>query len=108
MPRPILSDREILLLLDRCISAEQKCDAREAEALAAGKTSLASYVKRLRQQYSTMKENLLSQMTGEGTSTQDLHDQLQKITREFAAIDDTNPGVHHSKILPPGIPSQDN
>src|SRR5688500_3323489 len=57
LPESGLSDMEILLLLDMCLSAETKCDERLAEAIRGYKGASVSYLQQLKQHYANMREN---------------------------------------------------
>ena len=71
-----LSDKEILLLLDMCLSAEAKCDERLAEAIRSYQGVSVSYLQQLKQHYANMRQNFLAILHARGHSQAQLQEQL--------------------------------
>jgi hypothetical protein len=79
MHRPPLTDTHILLMLEMCLDAEERCDQRVRMARMSGDFGAASQALKLREQYSDMKHRLHEEIRQGGTTTEDLHEQLQSL-----------------------------
>jgi hypothetical protein len=76
MPRKVLSDSDILLVLDMCIEAEQKCDRRIAIAIRNRQGASIEYLQVLKRQYASMKQHLLAEINQRGASDEKIRSQL--------------------------------
>jgi hypothetical protein len=76
MPRKVLSDSDILLVLDMCIEAEQKCDRRIAAAIQSRQGASIEYLQVLKRQYANMKQHLLVEINQRGASDEEIRAQL--------------------------------
>lgn len=79
MRSPKLTEQQVLMMLELCLEAEERCDERIITARDKGDFSTAAYEVQLKEQYENMKARLLEDMEFQGATTQDLHDMLQKI-----------------------------
>lgn len=79
MNRPALTDTQILLLLDICLDAEQRCDEREKFARAVGHVQKAEYVVQLREQYASMRQAFLEEIKRAGMNTREQHQKLHPL-----------------------------
>jgi hypothetical protein len=80
---PKLTEHQVLMMLELCLEAEERCDERIAAARAKGDYTTAAYEIQLREQYENMKTRLLDEMRYQGATTQDLHAMLQRIGRSI-------------------------
>jgi hypothetical protein len=78
---PKLTEHQVLMMLELCLDAGERCDERIAAARARGEYSTAAYEVQLKEQYENMKTRLLDEMRYSGATTQDLHAMLQRIGR---------------------------
>jgi hypothetical protein len=91
MHSPKLTDHQVLMMLELCLDAEERCGDRIAAARERGDFNTAAYEVQLREQYENMKARLLEEMKFSGATTQDLHNMLQQIGRSverFARLAD--------------------
>lgn len=79
MHRPPLTDTHILLMLEMCLDAEERCDQRVRLARIHGDVEAAAQALRMREQYTDMKHRLHEEIRQSGTTTDDLHEQLQSL-----------------------------
>jgi hypothetical protein len=71
-----LTDMEILLLLDMCLSAEAKCDERLANAIRGYQGVSVSYLQQLKQHYANMRKNFYAILDARGISAEHTQTQL--------------------------------
>jgi hypothetical protein len=72
-----LSDTELLLLLDMCLSAEQKCDERLAEAIRTFQGTRLSYLQQLKRHYAELRQNFLDILHERGRTEAEIQHQLK-------------------------------
>jgi hypothetical protein len=65
-----LTDMEILLLLDMCLSAEAKCDERLANAASGFHGVSVSYLLQLKQHYANMRKHFYAILDERGISAE--------------------------------------
>lgn len=83
MRRPAITDNQLLLILEMCFDAEERCDERIEKARDAGDYRAAADAVQLREQYEDLKQRVFSEMKSDGTTTSDLHQQLRGFSRLF-------------------------
>jgi hypothetical protein len=74
-----LTEQQVLMMLELCLEAEERCDERISAARQKEDYSTAAYEVQLKEQYENMRARLLEEMRFEGATTQDLHDMLQQV-----------------------------
>jgi hypothetical protein len=82
-----LTDMELLLLLDMCLSAEAKCDERLAESIRGFKGASVSYLQQLKEHYANMRRNFLAILHERGISQEQLQTQLEAHFPERPSIE---------------------
>jgi hypothetical protein len=73
-----MSDTELLLLLDMCIGAEKKCEARLTEAIRTFQGTRVTYLEQVIKHYSGMRENFLRILHDRGCSKDDIYRKLEQ------------------------------
>ena len=81
MLQPKLTSDQVLMMLELCLDAEERCDERIAAAREQNDYTTAAYEVQLKEQYENMKGRLMEEMRVAGATTQDLHSMLQQIGR---------------------------
>jgi hypothetical protein len=69
----ILGGKQILVMLEMCIDAEERCDQRIAAAREANDFKTAAYQIQLKEQYENLKINLIAEIRGEMPDFDDAH-----------------------------------
>lgn len=95
LPTEALSGRELLLLLEMCLDAEERCARRQRMASESGDLEGAAAAADFGATYSELKVRLFRAMKDTGTVTADVQETLQQLRRDLAA---------RSEADPPGLP----
>jgi hypothetical protein len=77
-----LSSTQMLLMLELCTEAEHRCDERLRTALGRSEFHRADSELQLKEKYSELKRQLFDSMKQQGTTTDDLHEMLQRLPVE--------------------------
>jgi len=77
-----LNSNQMLLMLELCTEAEHRCDDRLRTALGRSEFHRADSELQLKEKYSELKRQLFDSMKQQGTSTDDLHEMLQRLPVE--------------------------
>jgi len=77
-----LTDTELLLLLDMCLSAEKRCDGRIAEATRLSRQTRVAYLKPLKRHYALLREKLLSILHERGRTSEQISHHLSQLPHQ--------------------------
>lgn len=83
LPVEALSSRELLLLLEMCLDAEDRCARRQRAAIENGDDAAAAAAADLGATYSDLKVRLFRAMKEAGTETADVQATLQQLRRDI-------------------------
>ena len=81
MHRFLLSKQQILMMLELCLDAEERCDKRIAAARDANDYSAAAFEVQLKEQYENMKDCIFEHMKADSATMQEMQAMLQRIRR---------------------------
>jgi hypothetical protein len=95
MLQPKLTFDQILMMLELCLDAEERCDERIATAREQCDYTTAAYEVQLKEQYENMKARLMEEMKVAGATTQDLHAMLQQIGRSIEKFSRTKDALDY-------------
>jgi hypothetical protein len=79
---PGLTSTQMLLMLELCTEAEHRCDDRLRTALGRSEFHRADSELQLKEKYSELKRQLFDAMKQQSTTTDDLHEMLQRLPVE--------------------------
>jgi hypothetical protein len=77
-----LTDTELLLLLDMCLSAEKRCDERIADAIRSSHGDRIAYLQPLKRHYTHLRENLLSILHERGRTNEQINSHLAQLPHQ--------------------------
>ena len=77
-----LTSTQMMLMLELCTDAEHRCDERLRTALGRSEFHRADSELQLKEKYTELKRQLFDSMKQQGTSTDDLHEKLQRLPVE--------------------------
>jgi hypothetical protein len=89
-PLPLggLSGQELLVLMEMCLDAEERCERRRQAASASGDEEAAGAAADMGQTYRDLKVRLFMAMK-HPTDTGDVQEVLQQVRRELSRLDDS-------------------
>ena len=83
----LLSDTELLLLLDMCLSAEKRCDDRIATAIRQQNGGQLSYLQPLKQHYQNARTGILAVLFERGHTQEAIDRQLHQLPQDRPSIE---------------------
>jgi len=101
MNRPSLTDTQVLLLLDDCVTTAQKLEHREREARLQGHHSKAEYLLKLRLHYNAMQEALMHEIFKKGVAPDELIQRLADLDRRIGSRADPVGGSSDESLTGP-------
>ena len=78
-----LTSTQMLLMLELCTDAEHRCDERLRAALGRNDFHRADSELQLKEKYGDLKRQLFESMRNHGTTTDDLHQVLQRLPSDL-------------------------
>ncbi len=90
LPTDGLSGQELLLMLEMCLDAEERCALRSRTASENGDHVAAATAAKLGATYTDLKYRLFKAMKDAGTSTDDVQQTLQQLRRDLTGLPDVD------------------
>ena len=87
LPLGGLSGQELLVMMEMCLDAEERCERREKAASERGDMKEATAAGEMRETYRDLKVRLFKAMK-DPTDTDDLREVLQQVRRELSQLQD--------------------